>query len=74
MSERYLNITNDSCPMTFVKANLELEKLYDGESLEILLKGSEPLENVPRSAAESGYDVKSVVDNHNGTHKLVIGK
>ena len=74
MSEKYLDITKDSCPMTFVKAKLELEKLSIGESLEILLKGTEPLENVPRSAAESGYDVRSVLENDNGTHTLVIGK
>jgi tRNA 2-thiouridine synthesizing protein A len=74
MSEKYLDITKDSCPMTFVKAKLELEKLSIGESLEILLRGEEPLENVPRSAAESGYDVRSVVGNDDGTHTLVIGK
>jgi TusA-related sulfurtransferase len=74
MSERYLDITNDSCPMTFVKAKLELEKLGAGETLEILLKGDEPLKNVPRSATESGYDVKSVSENGNGTHTLIIGK
>ena len=74
MSEKCLDITTDSCPMTFVKAKLELEKLNIGESLEILLKGSEPLENVPRSAVESGYDVKSIVDNNNGTHTMVIGR
>lgn len=74
MAERYLDITKDSCPMTFVKAKLELEKLNSGESLELLLKGSEPLKNVPRSATESGYDVISVTDNNNGTHTLIIGK
>jgi tRNA 2-thiouridine synthesizing protein A len=74
MSEKYLDITKDSCPMTFVKAKLELEKLSIGESLEILLRGEEPLENVPRSATESGYDVRSVVGNDDGTHTLVIGK
>lgn len=74
MIERFLDITKDSCPMTFVKAKLELEKLNSGESLELLLKGSEPLKNVPRSATESGYDVISVVDNKNGTHTLIIGK
>jgi len=74
MSDKYLDITRDSCPMTFVKAKLELERLSDGESLEILLRGSEPLENVPRSAVESGYDLRSIVDNENGTHTLVIGR
>lgn len=69
-----MDITKDSCPMTFVKAKLELEKLNSGESLEVLLKGSEPLTNVPRSATESGYEVLSVSDNNNGTHTLVIRK
>ena len=72
MIERFIDITKDSCPMTFVKAKLELEKLKSGEILEILLKGTEPLENVPRSAEESGYVVLSVQDNQNGTHTLKI--
>jgi tRNA 2-thiouridine synthesizing protein A len=74
MATKFLDITADSCPMTFVKAKLQLETLGEGQSLEILLKGEEPLENVPRSATESGYSVDSIADNGDGSHTLVISK
>ncbi len=58
--KKTLDITRDHCPMTFVRTKLELEKLASGDLLEVLLSGREPLENVPRSAAEAGYRVLSV--------------
>jgi len=73
MAEHFLDITADSCPMTFVKAKLELEKLRPGENLEVRLRGSEPLENVPRSAREAGYRVEKVSENEDGTHTLILG-
>jgi tRNA 2-thiouridine synthesizing protein A len=72
MADRFIDITADSCPMTFVKAKLELEKLSPGEVLEVVLQGTEPLENVPRSAEESGYRVRSVEPIDGGRHRLLI--
>ena len=60
--------------MTFVKAKLELEKLAPGDRLEVLLFGGEPLENVPRSAAEAGYRVLEVAPAQAGFHKILIEK
>ena len=60
MALHTLDITNDHCPMTFVKTKLELEKLSTGEQLEVLLKKGEPLVNVPRSAREQGFTVHEV--------------
>lgn len=74
MADRFIDITADTCPMTFVKAKLELEKLAPGEVLEIVLKGSEPLENVPRSAEEVGYHVRSVQPIEMGRHRLLIAR
>lgn len=45
--------------MTFVRTKLKLEKLSPGEILHVRLKGSEPLENVPRSARQHGHTVLS---------------
>ena len=74
MAERFIDITADSCPMTFVKAKLELEKLAPGEVLEVVLQGSEPLENVPRSAEESGYSVRSIKAIDERRHRLLIAR
>lgn len=41
------DITRDRCPLTFVKVKARLYALAVGDILEVLLKGAEPLENVP---------------------------
>ena len=51
----YLDITDDVCPMTFVKTRLLIEKMKPGEIAEIRLTGREPLENVPDSVTELGH-------------------
>ena len=40
-----------------MKTRIALERLRVGESLEVLLTEGEPLESVPRSAAEDGHVV-----------------
>jgi TusA-related sulfurtransferase len=65
MKTHKLDVTKDHCPMTFVKTKLELEKLKEGERLEVLLTEGEPLESVPKSAREQGYlvvEIASVAD------------
>lgn len=49
-----------ACPMTYVKTKIALDRLAAGERLEVWLAAGEPLENVPRSAAEDGHRVVSV--------------
>ncbi len=60
--------------MTFVKTKIELAKLAEGDILEVLLAEGEPLENVPRSAKEQGYNVLSVEHVEGTTHKVTILK
>ncbi len=60
--------------MTFVKTKIELAKLAEGDILEVLLAEGEPLENVPRSAKEQGYNVLSVEHVEGTTHKVTIQK
>ena len=55
---RTLDITELTCPMTWVKTKLELERMAPGEALEVRCReGSEALENVPLSAREAGHAV-----------------
>jgi TusA-related sulfurtransferase len=53
---RTLDVTALTCPMTWVRTKLELERMAPGDELEVRCEG-EALENVPRSAAEAGHDV-----------------
>jgi tRNA 2-thiouridine synthesizing protein A len=58
--------------MTFVHTRLALDRLASGELLSVRLRGSEPRENVPRTAAEQGHTVVSVDDAADGTTLVVI--
>jgi TusA-related sulfurtransferase len=70
MPHARLDITRDVCPMTYVRVKLELEELPDGAELEVLLKGVEPLKNVPRSAREEGHEVLALEPVEGGVHRL----
>lgn len=75
MANFKLDITKEHCPMTFVKTKIELSKLKQGDILEVLLTEGEPLENVPKSAADQGYKVLSVsATDVSRIHKVVIEK
>jgi TusA-related sulfurtransferase len=74
MASFHLDITKDHCPMTFVKTKIELAKLHEGDTLEVLLSEGEPLENVPRTSQEQGYKVLSVDAVGGGIHKIIIQK
>lgn len=69
-----LDITREVCPMTYVRTKLKLESLADGAVLEVLLKGAEPLKNVPRSAREEGHEVLALEARPDGSHRLLLRK
>jgi tRNA 2-thiouridine synthesizing protein A len=52
-----LDVTADTCPLTWVRTKLALERLAPGETLVVEVPAGEALENVPRSAGEAGHDV-----------------
>ncbi|OJX81876.1 sulfurtransferase TusA family protein [Magnetospirillum sp. 64-120] len=76
--DHQLDITSDVCPMTFVRAKLLIEKMLPGKVAEIRLKGSEPLNNVPRSLTELGHEILSMNreegESDTGVHRLVVRK
>jgi TusA-related sulfurtransferase len=74
----YLDIIDELCPMTFVKTKLVIEKMHSGESLEVRIKGREPLRNIPRSVEELGHCILSLNpepgEPPDGIHRLFIKK
>jgi TusA-related sulfurtransferase len=52
---RTLDVRAVSCPLTWVKTKVALDRLEVGELLEVLLGAGEPVESVPRTAAEDGH-------------------
>ena len=69
-----LDITREHCPMTFVKTQIQLSKLSAGDVLEVLLTEGEPLENVPKSSREQGFNVLKVSHVEGVIHKDLIQK
>ena len=74
MATYTLDITKEHCPMTFVKTKLRLAQIQQGDILEVLLTEGEPLNNVPKSAKEQGYNVLSVEHVDGNIHKVTIQK
>jgi TusA-related sulfurtransferase len=57
MAARTLDISALTCPMTWVRTKLELERMAVGEALEVRCAAGAALEQVPRSAREAGHRV-----------------
>lgn len=74
-----LDITDQVCPLTFVRTKLMIERMAPGQVLAVRLKGSEPLKNVPRSVRELGHAILSLEPEAAGggpddVHLLVLRK
>jgi len=69
-----IDITSETCPMTFVRTRLALDTLQSGEILLIRLAGADPLANVPRAAADQGHEPLDLIEQEDGTWLLVIQK
>ena len=57
VAARTLDITGLTCPMTWVKTKLELDRIEPGDELTVRCPPGEALENVPRSARDAGHEV-----------------
>ncbi|MBR5421193.1 MAG: sulfurtransferase TusA family protein [Lachnospiraceae bacterium] len=69
-----VDITDVTCPITFVKTKVALEELDDGQVLQVHIADGEPIQNVPRSIKEEGHQVLKIDDNGDGTFELYIKK
>ena len=58
--------------MTYVRVKLAVEALADGATLEVLLRGPEPLRNVPQSARDEGHEVLSIQPLDDGRTRLTL--
>ena len=72
--DRTVDITDVVCPVTFVKAKVELEELEKGQILAIRMNDGEPVQNVPRSIKEEGHQILKLNTNEDGTYTLLVKK
>lgn len=76
MSAAPLDLRPYACPLTYVKTRIALERIGEGDRLELWLAAGEPVESVPRSAEEEGHRVVSVgpLDGVPGAYRVVLEK
>jgi TusA-related sulfurtransferase len=70
----YLDITAETCPMTYVRTRLALDRIATGETLAVRLSGAEPELNVPRNALQQGHQVLATDRGADGTLTILIRK
>ena len=69
-----LDITNDKCPITFVKTKIALEKLKSNQYLNVYVKEGEALDGLPSSLKELGYQIYNKVKINDDVFSLEISK
>jgi TusA-related sulfurtransferase len=72
--DRAIDITTETCPMTFVRTRLALDAMTSGQVLLVRLRGADPLANVPRAAADQGHDPLELEEQPDGAWLLTIRK
>ena len=71
-ADRTLDITQQICPMTFVRTRLALDCMAPGQTLLVLLRGDEPRRNVPATAAAQGHTILAQQDGADGITRLLL--
>ena len=71
-----LDIAAETCPLTFVKAKLLMERMAPGEVASIRLSAGEPLDNLPRTLRDQGHEVLRLEREAPGSpiHHLLVRK
>jgi tRNA 2-thiouridine synthesizing protein A len=72
-----VDVRDSTCPITWVRTRIALERLRRGEVLEVLLREGEPLQNLPGSAVEDGHRVVAIEPLHGdgaGAWRILVEK
>ena len=69
-----LDISRETCPMTFVRTRLALDRMAPGQTLLVHLRGEEPRRSVPETAAALGHAVLALEADADGATRLLLRK
>lgn len=72
--DRVLDISGETCPMTFVRTRLALDRMQPGQTLLVHLRGEEPRRSVPETAAAQGHLVLAIETDAEGATRLLLRK
>ncbi|MFQ6086012.1 MAG: sulfurtransferase TusA family protein [Candidatus Bathyarchaeia archaeon] len=71
-SDRKLDLIGDVCPYPVIYTLRELEKMRDGQILEVVTDHLPAVENVPASAEGRGHEVFEVTEMGSGVYRILI--
>ena len=74
MPDCVLDISRETCPMTFVRTRLALDRMAPGQTLLVHLRGEEPRRSVPETAAGLGHAVLALETDADGATRLLLRK
>jgi len=74
VADKELDITGVTCPITFVKSKLTLERMESGQVLKILIDYQPSAVNVPRSLENEGHEILSLVEAEGPLWTLIVRK
>ncbi|MFQ5508337.1 MAG: sulfurtransferase TusA family protein [Leptospirillia bacterium] len=72
--DQILDICGVTCPITFVKSKLTLERMQPGQVLKVLIDYPPSAENVPRSLAHEGHEIISITETDGPLWTLLVRK
>lgn len=67
-----LDITRETCPMTFVRTRLALDRLAPGQILRVYLHGEEPKRSVPQQVSALGHKILAQTNTEDGNLQLLL--
>lgn len=70
----HLDVSADTCPMTFVRTRLQLDRMAAGEVLEVRYRGEEPRRNLARSLTEQGHAILEEAQGEDGAGMIRVRK
>ncbi len=74
----YLDVSQELCPMTFVRIKVLLDVMTPGQVAMIVIGPGEALNNVPSSLTEQGIAIEEFIPvepgDTGGKHRLIIVK
>jgi TusA-related sulfurtransferase len=74
IADHTLDITRETCPMTYVRVRLALDRMASGQTLLVRLQGADPVRNVPEMARAQGHAIVDDSLDETGVMTLVLRK
>lgn len=73
-ADKFIDISSEVCPMSFVLTKLALDELDDGQVLELVCQAGDPVRNISIQLKDEGHMIISVKKEADGNFRLKVRK